>query len=136
MNKSIKEMEEEIDALKRNIHELNSELQTLNIVLKGSKSLDIVGVFDRLKESEKLSTTIDEKFNLIKQDLDLKLKNIDLKFQEILIFKVKLETYIDTLSSKIFWRILFSVLVSGAILVMWSKGGYSFVVKLIKQLLN
>lgn len=120
------ELRKDIITIRQQIQELNQQLQNLGIALQGSSSLDVVGIFQRLKDAERVARECDEKQNLkiekvfakmdhLEAEIDGKfdllmerMNNNNTKLSEQLMefhtWKSEIASYLNIFKSKYFWR--------------------------------
>lgn len=140
-----KGLKDEIKTLQGNIRELYHQMESLGIVLKGTTG--IKGVFQQLKESEGIAENvkvtlvqfekdIDKKFEDQTKELNEKFEKIFNEFKEQNEFKTRVESYLNIIASKSFWRLFAYLVIAGALLVAWSKGGYFAFIKFVRDLIH
>lgn len=134
LREDFEELEKQIMNLNMQIRELNAELESISYALKGSKALDLKGLFQRVIDQEKshddfqkyctdklmsMDVNVNQKFEILYKDLELRFERLDR-------FKIQMETYVEMVKSKLFWRLLIVIMGTGALVSAinndwWSK---------------
>lgn len=129
---TVEEIEKRMSDMAQQVKELHSEFSSIGIALKGSKSMNITGIFDRLVESERhtvefrkycetklesIEKSMDQKIQLVEKDIQLMNKELDIRFREVEKKQDKHEHFIELMGSKLLRRLIWILVSLGVIII-------------------